>query len=107
LSRPPVYSAKPYFSDEDIKFILSEVPPILRGQLTMGKWVRQLEELAAQMAGTRYAVATNTCTAALEIGLKSMGVGPGDEVIVPVQTFMASREKHTSFETLLLKQALE
>lgn len=90
MSRPPIYSAKPCFSDEDITFILSEVPAILRGQLTMGRWVRQLEELATQMAGTRYAVATNSCTAALEIGLKSMGIGPDDEVIVPVQTFVAT-----------------
>lgn len=90
MTRPPIYSAKPAFSDEDIQFILDEVPAILRGQLSMGRWVRRLEELAAQMAATRFAVATHSCTSALEIGLKSMGIGPGDEVIVPVQTFAAT-----------------
>ncbi len=90
MSNPPVYSAKPSFSDEDIEYILSETPAILRGQLTMGKWVHKLEELAAQMAGTRYAVASHSCTSALEIGLKSLGIGPGDEVIIPPQTFVGT-----------------
>ena len=89
-SRSPITSARPWFSDEDIREIQQEVPKILRGQLAMGDWVRRLEESAAAMAGTTYAVACHSCTAGLEIALKSLGIGPGDEVIVPAQTYIAT-----------------
>jgi len=85
-----ITTARPWFSDADIDFIISKIPDILRGQLTMGKWVHAFEERMAGMAGTRYAVATNSCTAALEIALKSLGIGSGDEVLVPAQTFAAT-----------------
>lgn len=90
ISRPLITSAKPWFSDEDILEIQQEVPKILRGQLAMGDWVRRLEEAAAAMAGTAYAIACHSCTAGLEIALKSLEVGPGDEVIVPAQTYIAT-----------------
>lgn len=83
-------SAKPFFPDEDIAFILENTPAILRGQMTMGKWVVELERVMAEMAGTRFALVAHTCTAAMEIALKSLGIGHGDEVLVPVQTFMAT-----------------
>lgn len=89
-SRLPITSAKPWFSDEDILEIQQEVPKILRGQLAMGDWVRRFEEAAAAMAGTAYAVACHSCTAGLEIALKSVGIGAGDEVIVPAQTYFAT-----------------
>ena len=89
-SRAPITSAKPWFSDEDIREIQQEVPKILRGQLAMGDWVRRLEEAAAAMAGTTYSVACHSCTAGLEIALKSLRLGAGDEVIVPAQTYIAT-----------------
>ena len=85
-----ITTARPWFSDADIDFILSKIPDILRGQLTMGKWVHALEERMANMAGTRYALATNACTSALEIALKSLDIGPDDEVLLPAQTFIAT-----------------
>lgn len=89
-ARLPVTSAKPWFPDEDILEIQQEVPKILRGQLAMGDWVKRLEEAAAAMARTKFAVACNSCTAGLEIALKALGIGPGDEVIVPAQTYTAT-----------------
>lgn len=85
-----ISSARPWFSDEDLAFILEQVPLILRGQMTMGKWVQEFERQIAAMAGTRFALVAHTCTAAMEIALKSLEIGPGDEVLVPVQTFMAT-----------------
>jgi len=85
-----ISSARPWFSDEDLAFILENVPGILRGQMTMAKWVQEFERQIAAMAGTRYALVAHTCTAAMEIALKSLEIGPGDEVLVPVQTFMAT-----------------
>ena len=52
--------------------------------------VRQLEVDFARLIGTKHALATNSCTSALISSLVAVGVGPGDEVIVPGYTFFAS-----------------
>ena len=52
--------------------------------------VRQLEVEFAGMTGMKYALAVNSCTSALISSLVAVGVGPGDEVIVPGYTFFAS-----------------
>jgi dTDP-4-amino-4,6-dideoxygalactose transaminase len=52
--------------------------------------VYQLEQKVAQLSGVRYAVAVNSGTTALQVALSGLGVGPGDEVIVPGYTFIAS-----------------
>jgi len=82
----------PYFPPQDIKSILSEFREILdgKGVLTMGRHVQKFEAEFAAYAGVKYAVATNSCTSGLEIALRSLGIGKGDEVIVPVQTFVAT-----------------
>jgi dTDP-4-amino-4,6-dideoxygalactose transaminase len=50
----------------------------------------QLERAFAEKKGTRYAVAVTSGTAALVCGLQGIGIGPGDEVIVPAYTWIAS-----------------
>ncbi len=52
--------------------------------------VKKLEEEFAAKIGVNYALATNSCTSALISSLVALGVGPGDEVIVPGYTFFAS-----------------
>ena len=52
--------------------------------------VYRLEQEVAKLSGVRYAVATNSGTSALLVALCGLGVGPGDEVIVPGYTFIAS-----------------
>ena len=52
--------------------------------------VYQLEQEVAKLAGVRYAVAVNSGTSALQVVLSGLGVGPGDEVIVPGYTFIAT-----------------
>ncbi len=60
------------------------------GWLTKGPRTRRFEaEFAARVGGGR-ALGVNSCTAALHLALLSAGAGPGDEVIVPAQTFAAS-----------------
>ena len=44
----------------------------------------------AQAQGSRFGIACSTGTAALEVGLKALGVRPGDDVVVPPYTFIAS-----------------
>lgn len=52
--------------------------------------VEALERAACDALGARYAVATSSGTAALRAGLEALGVGCGDEVIVPALTFIAT-----------------
>lgn len=55
-----------------------------------GPFVPRFEEAVAAFVGTRYAVATNSGTAALHLSLHSVGIRSGDEVIVPALTFIAT-----------------
>jgi DegT/DnrJ/EryC1/StrS aminotransferase family len=59
-----------------------EVLDTLRsGWLTTGPKTKRFESMFAEYIGTRHAVAMNSCTGALHVGLAALGVGPGDEVI--------------------------
>jgi perosamine synthetase len=48
------------------------------------------EQAIAEQVGARYAVAVPSCTVALAVSLMALGIGPGDEVIVPDLTFVAT-----------------
>jgi dTDP-4-amino-4,6-dideoxygalactose transaminase len=60
------------------------------GWLTQGPRVAEFERLVAEYVGARYAVACSSCTTALHLALLALGVGPGDEVIVPSLSFIAT-----------------
>jgi dTDP-4-amino-4,6-dideoxygalactose transaminase len=60
------------------------------GWLTMGPRTDAFEREFAEHLGCAHVVTTSSCTAALHLGYLAAGVGPGDEVIVPAITFVAS-----------------
>ena len=60
------------------------------GRLAQGKYVTQFEEEFSKYIGCDYAIAVNSGTSALHLSLLSLGIGPGDEVIVPAFTFAAT-----------------
>jgi dTDP-4-amino-4,6-dideoxygalactose transaminase len=60
------------------------------GQYILGQEVEQFEEEYATFCGSRYCVGVGNGLDALTIVLRSKGIGPGDEVIVPVHTFIAT-----------------
>src|SRR4051794_7898174 len=62
------------------------------GWLTTGARTQAFEARFAEVVGTRHALALNSATAALHLGLEAVGVGPEHEVIVPTWTFAASAE---------------
>ncbi len=62
----------------------------MSGWLTQGPKVKEFEEKFAARHGAKHALATTSCTTALHLGLAAMGVGPGDEVIVPSFTWVAT-----------------
>ncbi len=63
---------------------------ILSGWITTGPRTKQLEREIAAYVGTERAVCLNSATACLEMGLRLLGIGQGDEVIVPAYTYTAS-----------------
>jgi len=65
---------------------------IASGQFTLGPEVEAFEAAFADYCGTKYAVALNSGTAALHLGLLALGVKPGDEVITVAHTFFATVE---------------
>ena len=81
--------------DEEV----AEVVDVLRsGWLTSGPKVREFEREFAAMVGAEYAVAVNSCTAALHLALEVAGIREGDEVLVPTMTFAATAEVVTYFK---------
>lgn len=62
------------------------------GWLTTGARAQAFEEAFAAFVGVDHAVAVNSATAALHLALEAIGVGEGDEVVVPTYTFAASAE---------------
>ena len=68
-----------------------EVVAALRsGWITTGPRTKALEKQVAERCGTTRAACLNSATASLELTLRVLGVGPGDEVIVPAYTYTAS-----------------
>ncbi|MCU0269498.1 MAG: DegT/DnrJ/EryC1/StrS family aminotransferase [Acidimicrobiales bacterium] len=63
-----------------------------RGDFVGGGAVGEFEEAWARYCGRRHAVGVANGTDALELALRALGVGPGDEVIVPANTFIATPE---------------
>jgi dTDP-4-amino-4,6-dideoxygalactose transaminase len=79
----------PQFSDEAIR----DVETVLRsGKVNYwtGKRGMEFERRFAAWQGSRYAISVATGTAALHVALTALGIGPGDEVIVPSYTFIAT-----------------
>jgi dTDP-4-amino-4,6-dideoxygalactose transaminase len=73
---------------EDEKEALAEV--VDSGWITMGDRVRAFERAFAEEHCMADAVAVNSCTAALHLAIEALGIGPGDEVLVPSLTFVAT-----------------
>ncbi len=60
------------------------------GQLTMGPKVDEFEAELAAACEVEHAVAVSSGTAALHLSVLALGIGPGDEVVVPAYTFPAT-----------------
>lgn len=78
---------KQSIDEEDIQAVVE----VLRSDwLTTGPKVNEFEKIFADYVGTKEAVAVSSGTAALHAAMYALGIGPGDEVIVPAMTFAAT-----------------
>lgn len=80
------------FSPPDISEceIKSIVETLRSGWITTGPKTKEFEKQIAEYVGTEKAVCLNSATSAMEMTLRLLGIGPGDEVIVPAYTYTAS-----------------
>jgi perosamine synthetase len=88
-SQPYLAFARPSITEREKQAVIEVLDS---GWLTTGPQVRRFEEAFAERVGSRYAVALNSATAALHLALEALGIGSGDEVLVPTWTFAASAE---------------
>jgi dTDP-4-amino-4,6-dideoxygalactose transaminase len=83
------FSPWPSFSEEEIDAV-AKVLRSNRVNYWTGDLCRQFEREFADWVGSRHAVSLTNGTVALDIALKALGIGPGDEVVVTPRTFIAS-----------------
>ena len=79
--------AKPYLGVEEAQLAYET---ILTNWVTQGPRVAEFEEKFAQYVGSEFAVAVSNCTTALHLSLIVAGIGPGDEVICPSMSYIAT-----------------
>jgi len=87
VSDPPIRLARPDVGEAELAAVASVLES---GQLTMGPQVGAFERSIAKAIGTADAVVVANGTAALHLAMLAIGIGPGDEVIVPAYTFPAT-----------------
>lgn len=85
----PIPFHRPSIGQDEI----SAVQQVLESHwLTTGPVAQQFEREFAEFVGCKYAIAVSSCTAALHLALDAIGIGAGDEVLVPTYTFAATAE---------------
>lgn len=87
MSQPQVPLFDLDLDDRDVEAV---VETLRSGWLTMGPQIERFERAFAEHLGVPHAVTLSSGTAALHLAYLTAGVGPGDEVIVPAITFVAS-----------------
>ncbi len=77
----------PDMTEQEVKEVREA---ILSGWITTGPRTKELERQISKFVNTETTVCLNSATAAMEMALRLLGVGPGDEVIVPAYTYTAT-----------------
>jgi perosamine synthetase len=89
LKEPYLPFSRPSITEREVQAVVE----VLRsGWLTTGPRTKEFEQQFADAVGSRHAVALNSATAALHLSLAALGVGQGDEVVLPTWTFAACGE---------------
>jgi perosamine synthetase len=78
---------RPFIGQEELDAVQE---PLRSGWLVQGPFVREFEEKFARFTGAEHALAASSCTTALHLSVAALGLKPGDEVIVPAFTWVAT-----------------
>ncbi len=87
MSAPSTPVMRPWFGDEETAAV-AEV--LASGWVAQGPRVAAFEAAFAERVGARHAIAVSSCTTGLHLALEAAGIGPGDEVVVPSLSFIAT-----------------
>lgn len=87
MQKRTIHISQPVTGDEEWQAIRE---PLMSGWITAGPKVREFEELFAKKHGVKHALAVTSATTALHLSLAALEIGPGDEVIVPAFTWVAT-----------------
>ena len=92
LTKIPILNLKPQYQSikSEVQAAIDQV--LTSGQFILGPTVKQFETEAAAYLGVKYAIGVNSGTDALVIGLRALGIGPGDEEITTSFSFFATAE---------------
>lgn len=99
-----INSSPPDISDEEIE----EVAKVLKsGWITTGPKTKEFERIIAEYIGVKKAACLNSATSAMELILRILGIGPGDEVITTAYTYSASASviNHVGAKIILVDTA--
>ena len=80
---------KPHITQNEIDSVIETMQS---GWLTMGPKTIEFEIAFKKYIGSQFSISVNSATAALHLALNAVGVGNGDEVIIPTNTFIATAE---------------
>jgi dTDP-4-amino-4,6-dideoxygalactose transaminase len=86
-TRTAIPITRPYIGPEELAAVQR---PLESGWLVQGPFVKEFEDKFGRFVGAEHSVATTSCTTALHIAVAAMGLKPGDEVIVPGFTWVAT-----------------
>ncbi len=87
MDKKTIYISQPVLGHEEWEALKE---PLYSGWVTQGPKVKMFEEAFAKYHGVNHALAVTSCTTGLHLALAGMGIGPGDEVIVPSFTWVAT-----------------
>ncbi len=85
-SEPPIEMSAPDLDESDVQAVIDVVRS---GRLALGPRAIEFERAVAAYVGAAHAVAVSSGTAALHLIVRALGIGPGDEVLLPSFTFAA------------------
>lgn len=80
---------EPYVGEEELRAVQKVLES---GWLTEGSMTKEFEARIAGFTGAKYAIATTSCTTAMELALRALHIGNGDEVILPDFTYPATAD---------------
>ncbi len=81
----PLPITRPVLGERERELLLK---PLATGWLVQGPYVAAFEQAFCTFTGLPHALAVSSCTAALHLILHALGIGPGDEVIIPSFTYV-------------------